>query len=202
MHARRRAGGIRNRSTPPRAIIAAGLWLTVSALPVGCGEVRHAEVMKKGQNANAFDFLLGEWEIAMLVMPEGTTVGRRAKSQVHRILDGTALFDEIRHLDEAGQVNFRGASFRTYVPESDAWYVVWMMANVEGYSELRAEVVDGEVRTSGQGRDPGGDLIEQGRYYDISADGYSFGLDRSYDGGKTWIRPFVSFRATRRAAAR
>ncbi|MBI2404542.1 MAG: hypothetical protein HYV20_17745 [Gemmatimonadetes bacterium] len=158
--------------------------------------------MKKGQNANAFDFLLGEWEIAMLVMPEGTTVGRRAKSQVHRILDGTALFDEIRHLDEAGQVNFRGASFRTYVPESDAWYVVWMMANVEGYSELRAEVVDGEVRTSGQGRDPGGDLIEQGRYYDISADGYSFGLDRSYDGGKTWIRPFVSFRATRRAAAR
>jgi hypothetical protein len=52
-----------------------------------------------------------------------------------------------------------------------------MMANVEGYSELRAEVVDREVRTSGQGRDPGGELIEQGRYYDISADGYSFTLD-------------------------
>jgi hypothetical protein len=174
----------------------------VSQLPMGCGEVRQAEVMKTGQNPNDFDFLLGEWEIAMLVMPEGTTVGRRAKSQVHRILDGTALFDEIRHLDEAGQVNFRGASFRTYVPDSDAWYVVWMMANVEGYSELRAEVVDGEVRTSGRGRDPGGELIEQGRYYDISADGYSFTLDRSYDGGKTWLRPFVSFRATRRAAAR
>lgn len=76
------------------------------------------------------------------------------------------------------------------------------MANVEGYSELRAEVVDGEVRTSGQGRDPGGELIEQGRYYDISADGYWFTLDRSYDRGKTWIRPFVSYRATRRAAAR
>jgi hypothetical protein len=55
-----------------------------------------------GQNANAFDFLIGEWDIAMLVMPEGSTVGRRAKSQVHRILDGTALLDEIRHLDEAG----------------------------------------------------------------------------------------------------
>jgi hypothetical protein len=114
----------------------------------------------------------------------------------------TALFDEIRHLDEAGQVNFRGASFRTYVPESDAWYVVWMMANVEGYSGLHAEVVDAEVRTSGHGRDPGGELIEQGRYYDISADGYSFTLDRSYDGGETWIRPFVSFRATRRATGR
>ena len=153
-----------------------------------------------GRNVNAFHFLHGESEIAMLVMPEGTTVGRRANSQVHRILDGNALFDEIRHIDEAGQVNFRGASFRTYVPDSDAWYVVWMMASVEGYSALRAEVVDGEIRTSGQGRDPGGELIEQGRYYDISADGYSFTLDRSYDGGKTWIKPFVSYRATRRAA--
>jgi len=154
-----------------------------------------------GRNANAFDFLLGEWEITMLVMPEGSTVGRRAISRVHRILDGTALFDEIRHLDEAGHVNFRGASFRTYVPDTDGWYVVWMMANVEGYSELRAEVVNGEVQTTGQGRDPGGELREKGRYYAIFADGYCFTLDRSYDGGKTWIRPFVSFRATRRAAA-
>jgi hypothetical protein len=66
----------------------------------------------------------------MLVMPEGSTVGRHARSQARRILDGAALLDEIRHLDEAGHVNFRGASFRTYVPGSDAWYVVWMMANV------------------------------------------------------------------------
>jgi hypothetical protein len=155
-----------------------------------------------GRNAGAFDFLLGEWEIEMLVMPEGARAGRRAVSQVHRILDGAALFDEIRHLDESGEVNFRGASFRTYVPESDRWYVIWMMANAEGYSELRAEVVDGEVRTSGRGRDPGGELIERGRYHDISADGYSFTLERSYDGGKTWSRPFVSFRAVRRRAAR
>jgi hypothetical protein len=40
-----------------------------------------------------------------------------------------------------------------------------------------------------------------GRYYDISADGYSFTLDRSYDGGTQWIRPIVSYRATRRRAA-
>jgi hypothetical protein len=157
--------------------------------------------MRMGRNADAFDFLLGEWQITMLVMPEGSTVGRRAISRVQPILDGTGLLDEIRHLDEAGQVNFRGASFRTYVPDSDVWYVVWMMANVEGYSELRAEAVDGGVRTTGRGRDPGGELIEQGRYHDISADGYSFTLDRSYDGGRTWIRPFVSFRAIRRAVA-
>lgn len=153
------------------------------------------------RNADAFDFLLGEWEIAMLVMPEGSTVGRRAALIVRRILDGTAILDEIRHVDQEGRVNFRGATFGTYLPYRDRWYVLWMMANVEGYSELDTQVIDGEVHTTGKGRDPGGELMEQGRYHDISANGYSFTLDRSYDGGKTWIRPFVLFRATRRQPA-
>ena len=153
---------------------------------------------KVSTNAQAFDFLVGEWEIEMLVMPQGASAGRRAVSLVHRILDGAALLDEIRHLDDSGEVNFRGASFRTYVPESDRWYVVWVMANVEGYSELSAQVVDGEVRTTGQGRDPGGKLVERGSYHDISPDGYSFTLDRSYNDGETWIRPFVSYKAARR----
>lgn len=149
------------------------------------------------RNASLFEFLLGDWDIEMLVMPEGSTVGRRAVSHVQRILDGTALLDEIRHLDAAGQVNFRGASFRTYLPDDDVWYVLWMMANVAGYSELRAQSVSGEVRTEGRGRDPGGELLERGRYHSLSANGYSFELERSYDAGKTWIRPFVSYRATR-----
>jgi hypothetical protein len=151
-----------------------------------------------GRNATAFDFLLGDWELTFLAMPEGSTVGRRATLNVHRILDGAALLDEIRHVDQAGEINFRGATFRTYLPDKDRWYVLWMMANVEGSTELVARVVDGEVHTTGRGRDPGGELAERGRYHDLSDDGFSFTLDRSNDGGKSWIRPFVSFRATRR----
>jgi hypothetical protein len=154
-----------------------------------------------GGNTNAFDFLLGDWQVAMLTMPEGSTVGRRATLNVHRILDGAALLDEIRHIDEAGQINFRGATFRTYLRDKDRWYVLWMMANVEGCTELEARVVDDEVHTTGKGRDALGDLVERGRYYDISDEGFSFTLERSNDAGRTWIRPFVSFRATRRGTA-
>jgi hypothetical protein len=160
-----------------------------------------AEVVKMGRNADGFDFLLGEWEVEMLTVPEGSTVSRRATLSVHRILDGTALLDEIRHVDEAGQVNFRGATFRTYLLDRDRWYVLWMMANIEGCTELEAQVIDGEVHTTGKGRDPWGELVERGRYYDISSDGFSFTLERSNDAGKTWIRPFVSFRASRRKPA-
>jgi hypothetical protein len=133
-------------------------------------------------------------------MPDGSTVGRRAILSVLRILDGAALLDQIRHIDEAGQVNFRGATFRTYLRDRDRWYVLWMMANIEGCTELEAQAVGDEVHTTGRGRDPSGELLEHGRYHDISDDGFSFTLARSNDGGETWIRPFVSFRAERRPA--
>ena len=154
--------------------------------------------MPPNRNADAFDFLLGDWELDMTVLPPGSPVGRRATLGVRRILDGAAILDEIRHLDGEGRVNFRGATFRTYLPERDRWYVLWMMAHVEGHTELEARVVAGEVHTTGRGRDPSGDLVERGRYHDVSREGFSFTLDRSNDGGATWLRPFVAFRAVRR----
>jgi hypothetical protein len=150
-------------------------------------------------NADAFDFLLGDWDVTMLAMPAGSTVGRRATLSVQRILDGAALLDQIRHVDNAGQVNFRGATFRTYLPDRDRWYVLWMMANVEGCTALEAQAVGSEIHTTGQGRDRAGRLLERGRHYDRAHDGFSFSLDRSNDAGRTWIRPFVTFRATRRS---
>jgi len=149
--------------------------------------------------ASAFDFLLGDWDVEMQVLPQGATIGRRATLRASRFLDGTAILDELRHLDQAGEhIVFRGSAFRTFVPETGHWYVIWMMAGVEGYSELTAELLQGEVRTTGRGRDPGGELVERGRYFDITDRSFSFTLERSYDGGTTWIRPFVTFRATRR----
>ena len=156
--------------------------------------------MKRTPGTDAFDFLVGEWDVDMTAIPPGSSVGRRATLTVRPILDGAALLDEIRHVDLGGQVNFRGATFRTYLPDRDLWYVLWMMANVEGCTELEAEVVGGEVHTSGRGRDPLGELVERGRYYDIAGDAFSFALERSNDAGKTWVRPFVAFRATRRGA--
>ena len=150
--------------------------------------------------ATAFDFLLGDWDIDMLVIPARASIGRRATCRAYRLLDGAAILDEWRHFDEAGEVVVRGAGFRTFVPGTDRWYVLWMMTGVEGYSELAAWLQHGEIRTSGQGRDPGGELVERGRFFDISASAFSFALERSYDGGTTWIRPFVAFRATRRSA--
>jgi hypothetical protein len=165
---------------------------------LACTKPREGGVQRVEGISSAFDFVLGDWEVEMQAIPEGAPIGPRATLRAYRFLDGSAILDEWRHFDQTGDIVFRGASFRTFVPGTDHWYVVWMMAGVEGYSELTAQLVQGELRTTGRGRDAGGELLERGRFFEISEHAFSFTLARSYDGGITWSSPFVALRATRK----
>ena len=147
-------------------------------------------------NAALFEFMIGDWNVEFDRLPEGATVGHRAIAKVNWFLDGTAILDEWRHLDESGAVNFRGATFRTYIPDKDLWYMLWMTPMVEGFSELYARGAGREVETTGKGMDPGGEFLERGRYREISDNAFSFVLERSYEKGGSFT-PFVSFRAAR-----
>jgi hypothetical protein len=151
-----------------------------------------------GANAALYDFMIGEWSVEFQSLPEGAKVGRRAIVKVDWFLDRTAVLDEWRHLDESGEVNFRGATFRTYLADKDLWYAIWMTPAIEGFSEIYARGTGSEVHTSGMGKDSGGAFLERGRYYDISDNVFSFALERSYDDGASFM-PFVSFRAARTA---
>lgn len=147
-------------------------------------------------NTALFEFMIGEWSVEFQRLPEGAKVGRRAIVKADWFLDGTAILDQWRHLDESGAVNFRGATFRTYLPDKDLWYVLWMTPSLEGFSEIYARRAGNEVQTSGKGKDPGGEFLERGTYSHISDGAFSFVLERSYENGLSFI-PFVSFRAAR-----
>jgi hypothetical protein len=140
--------------------------------------------------------MIGDWDVDFVLLPEGAQVGRRALVTVDWFLDHTAVLDQWRHLDESGAVNFRGATFRTYLPDKDLWYMLWMTPGIEGFSELHARRAGDEVHTSGRGKDPGGGFVERGKYRAITADTFSFVLERSYDDGRSFM-PFVEFHAER-----
>jgi len=70
-----------------------------------------------------YDFMIGAWSVEFDLLPEGAQVGRHAAVTVDWLLDSTAILDQWRHLDESGAVNFRGATFRTYLPDKDLWYM-------------------------------------------------------------------------------
>jgi len=144
-----------------------------------------------------YDFMIGAWSVEFDLLPEGAQVGRHAAVTVDWLLDSTAILDQWRHLDESGAVNFRGATFRTYLPDKDLWYMLWMTPGVEGFSELYGRRAGEEIHTSGKSKDPGGEFEERGRYWAITADTFSFTLERSYHNGHSF-KPFVAFRAARR----
>ncbi|HXV63600.1 MAG TPA: hypothetical protein VEK15_23065 [Vicinamibacteria bacterium] len=152
-------------------------------------------------NVALFEFMIGDWNVDFHRLPVGAKVGRHAIAKVGWFLDGTAILDEWRHLDESGSVNFRGATFRTYIPDRDLWYMLWMTPAVEGFSELYARGVGEEVETTGKGKDSAGDFLERGKYCEITDSAFSFVLERSYEKDGSFI-PFVSFRAARMTAAK
>lgn len=168
------------------------VFATVSALV-------SAACAKDQLRPDDLDFFLGEWNITSSdYMPGGSYAISRATSKAYAILDGAAIFDEWRSLDEDGNVVFRGASYRTYLPRQNKWRILWMMAHVDGETVIDAKKVGDEIEMQGEGEDPYGKFLERARYYDISENGFKFTMDRSYDGGETWITPFNEFEAVRK----
>ncbi len=157
-------------------------------------------VAAQGQGAHAkanaaVDFFLGEWDVKVLA--EDSQVIGRARTEVRRILDGTAMQADYYGLGPDGNPAFRGTTIRTWSPQRGQFIVHWAMAGLPGYTYLEEKVVDGELHAEGHGVDAQGEFQERYRYFNISETTYSFQGERSYDDGKTW-RPFAHLQAVKR----
>jgi hypothetical protein len=100
-------------------------------------------------------------------------------------------------VDPLGTVIFRGTSLRSYNPATQLYQVVWVMPGVSGITDLRGRLEAEDLVMKGEGYDSVGASLEEARYFDITANSYSFTLKRSYDEGQTWIDPFGTFEAVR-----
>lgn len=143
-------------------------------------------------------FFIGEWDLHTYdIQPDGSYKEGRARSTAYRVLDGFAIQDDFRQVDTLGTVIFRGTSLRSYNPATQLYQVVWVMPGVSGITDLRGRFEGDDLVLTGEGYDVIGTFLEEARYFDITANSYSFTLKRSYDGGQTWIDPFGTIEAVR-----
>jgi hypothetical protein len=57
------------------------------------------------------DFFIGEWDLTTSdLQPDGSFATGKATSSVYYILDGRAIQDDFRALDQQGNIVFRGTS--------------------------------------------------------------------------------------------
>jgi hypothetical protein len=73
------------------------------------------------------------------------------------------------------------------------------MAGRKGLTDIQAEWKDGKLVGKGEGYDGYGSFKERFEYYNISDNSYTFRMDRSYDGGETWLKNFNRIEATRKS---
>ena len=143
-------------------------------------------------------FFIGTWDIETIDRtPQGGMIKGRARSVVEYILDGKAMKDDFYGLDPASNVIFRGTSIRSFNATTGKFQIVWIMPGITGITDISAEWKDGKLVSTGKGYDSMGEFLERFEYYNITSDSYSFRMDRSYDGGKTWIKNFGQMHAKR-----
>lgn len=154
--------------------------------------------LPKGFTADApkemlqFSFLVGEFECTFkgLVNNKGDyNISTGHKWIGYYTLGGFGFQDDWY----SNGSTYRGTTWRTYDPAKKRWVNKWLQAgtdNPAGFSKdyFFGNMKNGEMMIKATGKDQNGDYIDQIFFYNMSSKGFKWRMNRSYDGGKTWIK--------------
>lgn len=165
-------------------------------LSLFCLSMTLSNLKAQNEGLERLKFFLGEWELETRgSRSDGSIRIGKARTKAYYILDKTAIQDDFYALDNNNQVIFRGTSIRSFNRQSGKYQMVWVMPGVSGITDISGVMSNGKLVTTGKGYDGRGEFLERFEYYNITPDSYSFKMDRSYDGGQTWMINFSSFDA-------
>lgn len=156
------------------------------------------QLAAQNEGLKKLDFFIGEWELVTKASrPDGSVAIGKARTKAYYTLDKAAIQDDFYALDPNDNVVFRGTSIRSYNRQTGKYQIVWVMPGVNGMTDISGVMANGKLVTTGKGYDDRGEFLERFEYYNIKPDRYSFKMDRSYDGGNTWLTNFSTFEAKR-----
>lgn len=180
-----------------RSTIAAILFLAPALLAAQHGP-GGPPVRAAPAEAKQFDFLLGQWELA--VKPQATTLAGRIHGvpemlgtwKAWRALDGWGITDELRITDASGNPRVLSYSVRMYDAATRRWNTSAADVYRNAFSSATAEWHDGRMTSSSSGTDPDGKTyLTRSRYAGITSTMFRYEQERSVDDGKTWTRTLV-----------
>ena len=85
-----------------------------------------------------------------------------------------------------------GTTWRTYDRVNKRWICKWLQSGTDnpiGFTRdyFYARYEDNKILIDAEGKDTRGEYKDRIMFYDISDDGFKWKIERSYDGGETWI---------------
>lgn len=143
-------------------------------------------------------FLIGEWKYqAKSLTPRGNFLEEIFYTKCTYIFNETAHKDDFFTKDANGNLICYGTTIRTYDSRRGIWRMLWVESNLSITTQMTGEYKKGKFLFDGKGADERGEYLEKIEFYDLSKDQYSWKMDRSYDGGKTSMKNYFSYTATR-----
>lgn len=135
-----------------------------------------------GSKNREFDFWLGEWNV---FNKQNIQVG---KSVITKIINGCAIQENWTSL--RGNSNYVGQSINVYNDEKLKWEQYWFGSGGDIKYAGEGEYKDGAMRFKINDKDNKGPFTANFIFYNDGPDKIRQFLERSYDGGKTWITIF------------
>ncbi|MEQ8627983.1 hypothetical protein [Ekhidna sp.] len=145
------------------------------------------------------DFMVGDWKFnASSMNPDGTyTTNQTFYTKCKLLFNETSHKDDFYYKDQNGNMICYGTTIRTYNEGEKRWEMLWVGNGFTESTEMVGEYKDENFYFDGKGKDQRGEYLEKITFYDISDDQYKWKMDRSYDGGKTWMKNYFSYTATK-----
>jgi len=141
-----------------------------------------------------FDYLLGDWEFTAASKKWGTFDGYWSAVR----LDEGQIVDEYRVVDDDKTTVYVTTTFRNYNKRADRWEIIGADAGggLQDFGTARRSGAEMHIEQKvGVGTDE--PSLWRIRYYDIQADRFRWAADRSTDGGKTWVKNYLTIEARR-----
>jgi len=175
-----------------RALLALGLALTLSSLPIDAGRAADVVVAPPTPHdgTHDFDFHMGMWRthISRLVHPlSGSSewTAYDGVSTVRSVWNGKASLFELEASGPAGHLE--GVGLRLYDPTAYQWNLNWTNSSIGKLDgALIGDFHDGRGEFFGQDTLNGRTILVRNGFYDIKPNSSRFEQAFSADYGKTW----------------
>ncbi|MBX9928869.1 MAG: hypothetical protein K2X99_08145 [Gemmatimonadaceae bacterium] len=154
-----------------------------------------------------FDFLIGQWELAVTPKVSGLAAKIHGAPKVlgvwkaWRMLDGFGIEDELRITDASGNPSSLTKALRLWSPTESQW----LITSADAYrgrittssASLRGADLIATTRTVDAEGKP---IITRSRFSAITPRSFTWTQDRSTDDGKNWDEAVLVIKATRVSA--
>ena len=175
------------------SLIAIAVLAPITLLAQHGGGDGSSFVTRAPREASQYDFLVGQWELAVTPKVSGLVARIHGVPRLHgswkgtRALDGWGVEDELRIADESGNPILYTHFVRIY----DAGAKHWIVSAIDVYRQRlatsSAQWQNGEMLTIADAIDPEGKPYRSRTHLtDITPTTFHYTQDVSHDGGVTW----------------